>query len=245
VPVLNWDTKAPVDWTGSYLEQFMPPTRGVTQVAAALKKPITVPESQASTTGTSSSPKTTSAERRTPEKDKLPMGKRKPPKIRTTPEKDKDANQSKKHENNNARKRQNRNGRDSDENEDSNPPGDKSDSDENGSGNPPGDKSDSDENDSGSLARKHQRNAKAQDKGDFHSGNDSEDADMKARPPQKKGRGMQLDEEDQDDESDTHRSPSSAKKPRTKKQNYPQSSAKQTMPTKKKTELELRVFHKL
>jgi hypothetical protein len=45
---------------------------------------------------THGSPKTKPAESSTPDKEKLPMGKRKPPKIRTTPEKDKDANQSKK-----------------------------------------------------------------------------------------------------------------------------------------------------
>jgi hypothetical protein len=68
---------------------FMAPTRGVAAYVAALKKPVTVPEPQATTTGTSSSPKTTAKERGTPEKERLPTGtKRKPPKLRTTPEKD-------------------------------------------------------------------------------------------------------------------------------------------------------------
>ncbi len=97
MPVLNWDTKAPVDWRGSYLEQFMPANRGATAYAAALKKSVTVPESQATTTRTSSSPNTTAEERRTPEKDRHSnRTQRKPPKERNTPEKDKDANVSKK-----------------------------------------------------------------------------------------------------------------------------------------------------
>jgi hypothetical protein len=82
----------------------MAPTRGVAAYAAALKKPVNVPESQATTTGTSSSPKTTAKERGTPEKERLPTGtKRKPPMVRTTPEKNKDAHLSKNKTDSNAR----------------------------------------------------------------------------------------------------------------------------------------------
>jgi hypothetical protein len=119
VPVLNWDTKAPVDCRGSFLEKFMPANRGVTAYAAALKKSVTVPESQATTTGTSSSPKRTAEERRTPEKDRLPIRtQRKPPKVRHTPEKDKDANVSKNKTTNLARNGKKRNETASDDNED-------------------------------------------------------------------------------------------------------------------------------
>jgi hypothetical protein len=159
VPVLNWDTKAPVDWRGSYLEKFMPPTRGVTAYAAALKKPVTVPESQATTTGTSSSPKTTAQERGTPEKDRLPMRtQRKPPKVRTTPEKDKDANVSKNKTNNSARYGKNRNGTESDENDEFIPAGEKSDSESQAAATGKQQHSDddrqSDDYDNGSLQRK-------------------------------------------------------------------------------------------
>jgi hypothetical protein len=108
VPVLNWDTKAPVDWTGSTFERLMPTSRGATLVAAALKKPLTIPESQASETASSSSPKTTPAARSTPEKDKVTMAKRNPPRQRTMPDKNKDAYQSQKKHNNNARIKQRR-----------------------------------------------------------------------------------------------------------------------------------------
>ncbi len=97
----------------------MPANRGVTAYAAALKKSVTVPESQATTTGTSSSPKRTAEERRTPEKDRLPIRtQRKPPKVRHTPEKDKDANVSKNKTTNLARNGKKRNETASDDNED-------------------------------------------------------------------------------------------------------------------------------
>ena len=79
MPVLNWDTKAPVDWTGSPLQTLMSRGRGATLVAAALQRSITVPESQVNTTAASGSPKVGRAGRSTPEKEKLPMPKRNPP----------------------------------------------------------------------------------------------------------------------------------------------------------------------
>jgi hypothetical protein len=74
----------------------MRPTRGAALVAAALKKPLTVPESQASPTATSRSTKTTPTGRNTPETEKVAKAKRNTPKVRTTPDKDNDAYQSKK-----------------------------------------------------------------------------------------------------------------------------------------------------
>ncbi len=97
MPVLNWDTKAPVDWTGSPLQTLMSRGRGATLVAAALQKSITVPESQANTTAASGSPRVGRAGRSTPEKDKLPMPKRNPPRQKKgTPDKSNTSSKEKK-----------------------------------------------------------------------------------------------------------------------------------------------------
>jgi hypothetical protein len=159
VPVLNWDTKAPVDWRGSYLEQFMPANRGATAYAAALKKSVTVPESQATTTRTSSSPNTTAEERRTPEKDSHPnRTQRKPPKDRNTPEKDKDANVSKNKTHTKARNGKKRHETESHDNDDSITAGDKSDSESQGActgkQKHSDDEGQSDDDDNSSLQRK-------------------------------------------------------------------------------------------
>ncbi len=91
MPVLNWDTRAPVDWTGSVFEETMSPGRGESQVAAALKKTPTIPESHPSLTEESRSPRAAPDDRSTPERGKGAKTKRPPPRERPTPDKTKEA----------------------------------------------------------------------------------------------------------------------------------------------------------
>ncbi len=76
----------------------MSPGRGETQVAAALKKTPTIPESQPSITEESSSPKAALLpdERSTSDREKGTKPKRPPPRERTTPDKTQEAVKRKK-----------------------------------------------------------------------------------------------------------------------------------------------------
>ena len=96
LPVLNWDTKAPVDWTGSVFELIMAPPRGESQVAAALKKKTTVPESQPRLRDESRSTKTAPCEGTSPERGKASKKKKQPSRGKTTPDKTKEVVKSNK-----------------------------------------------------------------------------------------------------------------------------------------------------
>ena len=90
MPVLNWDTKAPVDWTGSVFEELMTRGRGEKQMAAALKKTTSIPETQPSVAEESLAPKGTSDKNNTPNRDQGSKSNKVPPKGKTTPNKTKE-----------------------------------------------------------------------------------------------------------------------------------------------------------
>ncbi len=90
MPVLNWDTKAPVDWTGSVFEELMTRGRGEKQMAAALKKTPAIPESQPSVAEESLAPRGTSDKNNTPDRDQGSKSNKVPPKGKTTPNKTKE-----------------------------------------------------------------------------------------------------------------------------------------------------------
>jgi hypothetical protein len=196
----------------------MSPSRGATLVAAALKKQITVPESQANTTAASGSPRVGRAGRSTPEKDKLPMPKRNPPRQkRGTPDKSKDSNKEKKQTINDALKGKSRTRRASDDDDDDViSQEDVMDSESRGASTGKDARSEdeqpSDEDASQSNTHEHPRNETEQENIHSEESHASQDEDIGSRPKSKKRRGIQLEEVDEDDEPATHEKSPSAKK---------------------------------